>query len=578
MPVGLALQPFLTLPTGNEAIGLGRGLPGGGLKVLVSKAWKRFHFAGNVGYAFYPRATIANLTTGDEFSYGVGVGVSAIPERLDVHLELDGSLTPGPNDRDGTERSFDPAHSPLELALSARAHLPNGLSFLGGVGKGLTSGFGTPDVRIFGGIGWGLQTPRDRDKDGLHDGIDPCVKEPEDEDGYQDEDGCPDPDNDADGILDVADGCPDVPEDKDSWQDEDGCIDPDNDGDGIADGPDACPNEPEDRDGFEDTDGCVDPDNDADGVLDVSDPCPHISEDWDGFQDDDGCPESDNDADSIPDDRDMCPMEAEVVNGVRDFDGCPDDVLAVRTKDAIVIFEKVYFATNKDLILAKSKPVVEAVANVLRANTDVRRVRVEGHTDDVGKDDANLKLSQRRAESVLRELKSRGIDVSRLEAVGYGETRPIDTNRTEDGRERNRRVEFRILSADPPTPRGPAAPSSPAGGSTPANPWGIPTESAPPASGGAENPWGVAPTPPARPTPAAQSAPVAPPAPAVQPASAEEEPTVTVQPNPWGTEPEAAEPTPAAQPAPTDEPAPASDDGKKTEEAPKKKSGSVWGR
>src|SRR5207244_5756222 len=98
----------------------------------------------------------------------------------------------------------------------------------------------------------------DRDGDGIPDAIDQCPNDPEDKDGYQDEDGCPDPDNDGDGIPDVKDKCPNEPEDKDHFQDEDGCPDLDNDGDGVPDSRDACPNDPETFNFFEDDDGCPD--------------------------------------------------------------------------------------------------------------------------------------------------------------------------------------------------------------------------------------------------------------------------------------------------------------------------------
>ena len=98
-------------------------------------------------------------------------------------------------------------------------------------------------------------------------------------------------DRDGDGITDDVDRCPDEPEDRDGFQDADGCPDPDNDADGIADAMDKCPNEPEDKDGFQDADGCPDPDNDQDGILDTADKCPNAPETKNGFQDDDGCPD-----------------------------------------------------------------------------------------------------------------------------------------------------------------------------------------------------------------------------------------------------------------------------------------------
>jgi len=100
-------------------------------------------------------------------------------------------------------------------------------------------------------------------------------------------------------IPDVDDECTMKPEDMDGFQDDDGCPDLDNDGDGIPDTDDQCKNTPEDVDGFEDKDGCPDPDNDGDGIKDAADKCPDEPEDIDGFQDDDGCPDIDNDNDGI---------------------------------------------------------------------------------------------------------------------------------------------------------------------------------------------------------------------------------------------------------------------------------------
>jgi hypothetical protein len=164
----------------------------------------------------------------------------------------------------------------------------------------------------------------DSDNDSIPNSMDECPEVAEDKDGFQDSDGCPDPDNDKDGVLDVKDQCPFVPEDRDGFKDTDGCPDKDNDEDGIPDKRDKCANEAEDRDNFQDADGCPDIDNDKDSVLDTQDKCPLDVEDIDGFQDDDGCPDFDNDGDGIKDKFDKCPNEKEVFNGKDDEDGCPD--------------------------------------------------------------------------------------------------------------------------------------------------------------------------------------------------------------------------------------------------------------
>jgi outer membrane protein OmpA-like peptidoglycan-associated protein len=294
--------------------------------------------------------------------------------------------------------------------------------------------------------------PDDADGDGIEDDVDKCPKVPEDKDGFEDEDGCPDEDNDEDGILDVDDKCPDVA----GVASNEGCPENDNDHDGIVNDSDQCPDDPEDFDEFEDEDGCPDLDNDKDEVLDTNDKCPLVPEDKDGFEDEDGCPDEDNDQDGILDASDQCPNEAESKNGIDDEDGCPD---LVRIEgNQIKILQKVYFATNKDTILERSFPVLEEVSAVIVSKTDIR-VRIEGHTDDRGRDKKNLKLSNRRAASVVKFLSEHGVPVERLESVGLGETKPIADNKTSDGRADNRRVEFHIVTPEP-EPEAEAAPEA----------------------------------------------------------------------------------------------------------------------
>jgi len=289
---------------------------------------------------------------------------------------------------------------------------------------------------------------KDTDGDGIIDKIDKCPTEPEDIDGFQDDDGCPDLDNDADGIPDVTDKCPNEAEDIDGDRDDDGCPDLDNDrdGDGIIDRLDKCPDEPEDKDGFEDLDGCPDPDNDQDGIPDVNDKCPLKPEDKDGFEDEDGCPDPDNDNDGIPDVNDKCPNEPEDYDGDADEDGCPDQYkLVVVTDTRIELKQMVFFATDKATILKKSYDLLNEVAQVLLDRPKIK-VRIEGHTDSRGSDRHNLDLSQARADSVRAYLIRQGIDGSRMESIGHGENKPIEDNATAEGRAANRRVEFHIVA------------------------------------------------------------------------------------------------------------------------------------
>jgi outer membrane protein OmpA-like peptidoglycan-associated protein len=323
--------------------------------------------------------------------------------------------------------------------------------FMMGAGSRIYSkGFEAADVRLL--LGFTYEPSiGDRDGDGYADDQDQCPDDPEDFDGFEDGDGCPDPDNDKDGILDVDDNCPDIPEDRDGDQDDDGCpegSDGDRDGDGILDSRDKCPDVPEDKDGFEDQDGCPEPDNDKDGILDVDDRCPNDPEDKDGFEDQDGCPEPDNDRDGIPDVKDQCPNQPETYNGFEDEDGCPDKGKVVIEGDDILILEKVMFETASSEIRPESFDLLDAVATTLKHHPEFLVIEVAGHADERSSDEYNLKLTQDRARSVVNALVQRHVDTSRLVSQGYGEYCPIDPASTPVAWEKNRRVEFKVVKTE----------------------------------------------------------------------------------------------------------------------------------
>ena len=242
-------------------------------------------------------------------------------------------------------------------------------------------------------------------------------------------------DQDTDGIPDRVDACPALAEDLDRFQDEDGCPDPDNDGDSVSDLQDQCPLEP----GTPAFRGCPPKDSDGDGLKDDVDACPTEP----GSLVNRGCPYLDRDKDGVEDASDQCPD----VTGDPRNQGCPYQRIQV-TETRIELKEKVFFKTGKADILPVSWPLLEEVAKALRDHPAIR-VRIEGHTDSVGSDRANLRLSQARADAVRRFLISRGVEGSRLVAVGRGEEVPLDDNSTEAGRAVNRRVEFHILPGSP---------------------------------------------------------------------------------------------------------------------------------
>jgi len=210
----------------------------------------------------------------------------------------------------------------------------------------------------------------------------------------------------------------------------------DTDGDGIPDSQDMCVLEPEDKDGYLDEDGCPDVDNDLDGIPDTADKCKNEPEDPDGFEDQDGCPDLDNDKDGLADVADQCPNEPGPPDGERP--GCP---LVMVTDKEIKITQQIHFEFDKDVIRPESYPILDAVAEVLQKNPDMR-IEIQGHTDNKGSAAYNAKLSDRRAASVRRYLVAKGISSDRLVSHGYGLSRPLVPNTSESNRALNRRVQF----------------------------------------------------------------------------------------------------------------------------------------
>lgn len=310
----------------------------------------------------------------------------------------------------------------------------------------------------------------DSDGDGVTDDVDKCPNDPglpefqgcndRDGDGVADyEDSCPDikgpkefngcPDRDGDGIYDLEDSCPDVaglPEFK-------GC--PDTDGDGIPDNKDKCP----DIKGLEKFDGCADRDND--GISDLEDSCPDEAglaqfkgcpdRDGDGISDlEDSCPDEaglaefkgcpDRDEDGIPDKFDNCPDDP----GTVELKGCPEKVIEEIEKQLSFNAENIYFETGKATIQAVSFKNLDNIIDILNEYPNIR-LKIEGHTDNTGSRELNLKLSEDRAFSVMNYFTDRGIPASRFQANGYGPDRPVATNETSDGRAKNRRTEIHLI-------------------------------------------------------------------------------------------------------------------------------------
>ncbi len=421
MPIGLAVVVPVGLPTGASRDYLGEG----GVTVtptlaveysdasIHTRAYK-FRVALNGGYRLRGAARLRDVNVGNELVYAAALGYHPI-DPLEIMAEFH-----------GTSYGARGAQNPAEALLGAKVLIGRWVALNVGGGTAVIGGIGAPDYRLYGGVTVAPSfdpDARDSDNDRLSDGVDKCPKDAEDLDGYQDDDGCPELDNDADGREDAVDKCPDDPEDDDGYLDNDGCPDGDNDKDGVDDTADRCPDQAETKNGFDDEDGCPD-----------------------------DKPVEDSDGDGFKDDVDRCPYDAEDLNGFEDEDGCPDDRLknarVVVTQSSIKINDVIYFDLAKATIQDRSFDLLDELAKVIVDHPEIKKLRVEGHTDNTGDDLSNLKLSQARAESVVAYLKGHGVEGSRLDAAGFGEMRPIATNDSEDGRAQNRRVEFIIVDRD----------------------------------------------------------------------------------------------------------------------------------
>ncbi|MCC6648440.1 MAG: thrombospondin [Polyangiaceae bacterium] len=447
---GLAVvaRADVVLPFGDERLYAGQS--GFGFAPSVAGEWRRGRWLVGLDLGLRARRTteLSGTRVGSQLVEAIGAAFDVLPdERLAVTAEafaLQGLAKQSVVVRDGAGALVDggsrASHMPASVLIGARSSpaFAGDLSFSLSAGTALPlsdNDATSPRLRVVGAMRY-APLGRDRDGDGVLDRDDRCPEQPEDKDGFQDDDGCPDPDNDGDGIPDARDrcrdapedkdgsedddGCPDPdddgdgvldaddqcrgePEDKDGFRDEDGCPDPDNDGDGVPDKDDKCPNGPEDMDGFRDEDGCPDPDNDLDGIADELDKCPNEAEDKDGFEDDDGCPEPDNDLDGVPDKQDKCPQEPETIDGVDDDDGCPEPggkQLVSVEKGKIVSSVKLMFRAGQAKLTPELERGLRMAAQRARGTRELGSVIVETFGDPGAPPARAEKLALDRAEAV----------------------------------------------------------------------------------------------------------------------------------------------------------------------------------
>ena len=435
------------------------------------------------GFLYRPGAKIgtgvddSGSTVGSELQFGAAIAYADTVRRFSIGPEaVLNTVVLGP----GAAKPFGRDFTALELLIGAHYNIKSQVAIGLAGGFGILREPGTPDFRALFRLAYApiRKVINDRDKDGIIDAKDACPDEPGSATDDPSTNGCPD--RDGDQVIDKLDICPDTHKGPHPDPNKLGCPLGDRDGDGVLDPDDLCPDEHKgprpdpnrlgcptgdrDKDGVLDPDdlcpdvhkgpvpdpnrlGCPAGDRDQDEVLDPLDLCPDVHKGPHPDPNRLGCPLPDRDGDTVVDPEDACPDKFGAPHPDPKKNGCPS---LVEVKNGqIVIVKPVFFATNKDVILVKSYPVLQAVADALKAAKEIKKVAIEGHTDDRGKREYNVELSKRRAKSVEKWLTTTGgIEADRLSAQGYGPDRPIADNKNPDGRAKNRRVDFVIT--DPP--------------------------------------------------------------------------------------------------------------------------------
>jgi hypothetical protein len=404
----------VSLPTSVGSGGsqfIGDDLPTVRGKLAAQVDSGRLSFGANAGVLLRKSRTIYDSTIGNQLVWGVA-GAARITERLSLIAEGYGRAgLPG--------MAMDA--SPLEVEGGLRFYATGALSIVIGGGTGVLKGIGAPEARVFVSIGFAPDV-RDSDGDGVPNGRDRCPLIPEDKDGFQDDDGCPDDDNDGDHRPDAVDRCPDAAEDLDGFEDDDGCPELDNDKDGIPDLGDRCPLDPEDGKPPFPHDGC--PAGKGPGAAPA--PTPDAGADVGAGADagaevevvpdapDAACPAPDRDRDGIPDAQDRCPDQPETINGVGDDDGCPDaGGLAVAQLDGDRLTVDRVPTLDGDDLSRGGEIIVDQMALVMRGHAEVTRWLVAVALPAAGD-------ARKVAEAIKTRLVIRGVPGDRIDVISAG--------------------------------------------------------------------------------------------------------------------------------------------------------------
>jgi len=429
-----------------------RGIP----RIILGGLASKIMWSFAAGVLLRPSAILGNSALGASADYELQMGAAIAYANTNIRLAIGPEVVAATQIRG--DHAFKVDGTSLEALLGIHYNIAKLFQLSVGGGVGILRQPGTPDGRVLLRLAYApwreekkkAPPPTDRDGDGIIDEDDFCPdvhKGPRPDPRRR---GCPMGDRDKDGVLDADDLCPDEPKGPRPDPAKLGCPMGDRDKDGVLDGDDICPDEPQGANPDPARKGCPAGDRDKDGIFDYEDQCPDEPQGAVPDPQRKGCPAGDRDKDTVQDPVDACPDKPGAPHPDPKKNGCPG--LVTVSDGKINILQPVFFATNKDVILQKSFPVLQAVGDALLASPQIKKIRIEGHTDNRGKVEYNTELSRRRAKSVVKWLIEHSIAESRVEAEGYGPQRPIAENKTEAGRAKNRRVDFVII--DPPQPGG----------------------------------------------------------------------------------------------------------------------------